>query len=105
MAITVVEPTPVSPAASTNTLIHTGAGREIVEVAVTNRASSTATIRVGVVPNGESLLDIHWRVYNEPLRVPQNLKSHKFVLASGTRIYAWSDTADVNFAVNGEAYS
>jgi hypothetical protein len=92
-----------NPSVNTDTLIYTADGMYLASIIATNKSTSTtANIRIWVVPSGATLTSQYaYLAYDQDI-VPQNtLETHRFALNQNDVVYVRSDTADMSFMING----
>lgn len=92
-----------NPSATTDTLLYTATGQFLASIIATNKSvSTTANIRIWIVPSGATLASQYaYLAYDQDI-VPQNtLETHRFALNQNDTVYVRSDTADMSFMLNG----
>lgn len=92
-----------APGATTLTATYTvPAGRHAtVKVAACNRGGSPATIRVAFSPNGASIADAHYNVYDLSLPSHESKSTDSMMIGAGDVVRVYSSTGDVSFTVSG----
>jgi hypothetical protein len=98
-----------APSATTATTLYTvpSATETVVStVTISNRGSTSATYRISIRPNGESLADKHYIVYDAPISAKDT-----FALTLGITMDAsdvlevYASTADFSFSAFGSEIS
>jgi hypothetical protein len=92
-----------NPSANTDVAIYTATGPFLASIIATNKSvSTTANIRIWIVPSGATLASEYaYLAYDQDI-VPQNtLETHRFALNQNDVVYVRADTADMSFMING----
>ena len=92
-----------NPAANTDTLLHTAVRNSVVSVIATNKSSSsTATIRIWIVPDGATTpAEYAYHAYDTVIPANNSLETFRFSLQTDDAIYIRSSSASVSFSLNG----
>jgi len=94
----------VAPSATTDTEIYTvGADTvaKIEKVWVVERAGGTPTFRLALVPDGQTLNNKHYIVYDDGLAANETLEFGPFYLNAGDSLRAYASDANTTFIANG----
>jgi hypothetical protein len=92
----------VNPAADTNVLVATAVASYLASVIVTNKDTTSKTVRVWVVPSGATLASQYsYVVYDVAIPAGNSIETHRFAINSGDSVYVRSNSANLSFALNG----
>lgn len=98
-----------TPAAATDTDLYTAPAATAAVVSnlfVTNRGTTTATIRISVRPGGAVIAPVHTVYHDIPLDPATTFNAlHGLAIAAGTVITVRSSTADLSFTLSGSEIS
>lgn len=91
-----------TPAANTDTLLHTADRQSIASVIATNKGAASATVRVWVQPSGATTAaDYAYISYDTEVPIGNSLETFRFAIENNDDVYIRSSTADVSFSLNG----
>ena len=94
-----------NPAADTNTLLYTRTGSRdaLTSIIATNKSSTTATIRVWVVPFGQDSTPANHATiaYDSAVTGNNSLETFRFPVTPNDKVYIRSSSADVSFTLSG----
>lgn len=94
-----------NPASNTSTLIYTRSGSRdaLASIIATNKSSTSATIRVWVVPFGEDATPAnHVTIaYDTSVAGNNSLETFRFPVTPNDKVYVRASTADISFMLSG----
>jgi hypothetical protein len=91
-----------TPAADTDTLLHTADRQSIASVIATNKGAASATVRVWVQPSGAaSAADYAYISYDTEIPIGNSLETFRFAIENNDDVYVRASTADISFSLNG----
>ena len=94
-----------NPSANTDVLLYTRSGSRdaLASVIATNKSSTSATIRVWVVPFGQDATPANHATiaYNAPVEGNNSLETFRFPVTPNDKVYVRASTADVSFTLSG----
>ena len=94
-----------NPSADTNTLMYTRTGSRdaLTSIIATNKSSTTATIRVWVVPFGQDSTPANHATiaYDSAVGGNNSLETFRFPVTPNDKVYVRASTADISFTLSG----
>lgn len=91
-----------NPSANTDTLVYTADRNSVSSVIATNKATSTATVRIWAVPQGATLeSEYAYLAYDAVVPANNSLETFRFSFNSQDALYVRSSSPDVSFYLNG----
>lgn len=92
-----------NPGPNSDSLLYTGLRTVLVSVIATNKANSSANIRVWVVPfeQDENTSQYSYVAYDTAVSGQNSLESFRFPLLLGDKVYVRSNTGDISFLLSG----
>ncbi len=81
--------------ATTNTLVYTVPASKLAScnMNLCNRTGSAVTVRLGVVPSGDTIGADHWIEYDTSIPANGVLERTGFVLAAGDKVYVYASAS------------
>lgn len=91
-----------TPSANTDTLMHTAVRAAVESIIITNKNTSSVTVSVWIVPDGEELNSSNWAYIasNVVIESGNSMETFRFPAQIGDEIYIRSNSADVSFSLN-----
>ena len=92
-----------NPSLNTDTLIYTGVRTILTSIIATNKSSTSATIRVWVVPLDQDAVPAnHVHIaYNSAVGANDSLETFRFPILVGDKVYVRASTSDISFSLSG----
>jgi hypothetical protein len=92
-----------NPVSNTDILLYTGLRTILSSVIATNKSSSTATIRVWVVPLDQDAVAANhvFISYNTVVGGNDSLETFRFPVLTGDKVYIRSTSPDISFVLSG----
>jgi len=91
-----------TPAANTDTSIHTVTREALVSVIATNKATTAATVRIWVQPLGSTgPSEYVYQSYDVVIPANNSMETFRFAVEKDDVIYVRSSSANICFSVNG----
>jgi len=94
-----------NPAQNTDTLLYTRTGSRValVSVIATNKATTSATVRVWVVPSGQDATPANHAViaYDSPVSGNNSLETFRFPLQPDDKLYVRVSSGDISVSLAG----
>ena len=94
-----------NPESNTSTLIYTRSGSRdaLASIIATNKSSTSATIRVWVVPFGQDASPANHATiaYDTAVAGNNSLETFRFPVTPNDKVYVRASTADISFMLSG----
>ena len=94
-----------APAQTTDTQIYSRSGSRdaLCSVIATNKSSDDATIRVWVIPSGESANPENHAViaYDSLVKGNDSLETFRFPVVPNDQVWVWASSGDLSFMLSG----